>query len=518
MQAKRPTDSRIENAAFAQALERVAAAAGPMPAEKSGLTEAQEYAEIPDKIAKPAAKAGSLVSKGLDKVGDKPGSDAVGNFTDLLKDLLKSVKTVLKGAEAITVANEKTTTENVLKATKATSDSAATLLSISENATKVASTFSAADVAASLAANVVPGISLAKAVMTLVGGVFTLREANGNRDTSQQSLFDVRLKTHGTKDIDSLVNPLKYMTTMLTKKYEQAIWGVGSAIKDIVCSALELAGGLLGIPTAAKAALAVVDGLHSLGHFVHNQVLAWESESARGAAIEALEGSAEQQMRHDPAMVMDVIITRAKDASEPAAIAMLERYVTAEEIASQPMLALRKKVLELMGVSENPQTVYTVMKKAVSSAGNVLFGPSEESWLARRTREQKQLAADRTLMDGKERGYLWHFQMAFKGDSFDRSKAQTAVKMKVACAVGPIVVGYDATPKELGQFAAKVKDAPLHQLMEAEQNKDTPPEWKQFLQGIIQERMAKALLSHKNTPLPKPPPPPLPPRPKKPGA
>jgi hypothetical protein len=138
----------------------------------------------------------------------------------------------------------------------------------------------------------------------------------------------------------------------------------------------------------------------------------------------------------------------------------------------------------------------------------------------------KQLGADRTSLDGKNRDWKWRLQMAFKSkESYGRSVAQTNIKMgpdavapkkaapKIFCKVGDKVLFQTATKAQATAFAESIKDLPLEVLLKAVDDPTTDPEWRGIIQDMVDARF-KAKAATK-PPAPPKKAPPLPPRPAK---
>jgi hypothetical protein len=455
--------------------------------------------------------------------------------TGILNDVLAGAKAMLKAVKAIGEAHEVRTTENVVTATKASADSVSSLSSLSADAAKLAAAIDGG-VAGSVA-KVLPGFSIVTSVTNMVSGLISTRDLSGQQDKANQGLFKLRTDKKNAAKVDVLVRPLLLMISHLDKKYEKAVWSLIKAVSDTVLDITTLAtAGGFGIPAAIQAGTKALDTLHSLGHLIDDNLRAMAAQSARKDSVGALEGAAEGQLRNDPAFAMDAIIMQAKSKKDPVALAFLSTYgISATDATKQPMNTLRERALFEMGVGADPLTTYQTVKMiggaALKGVADAAVG-AKDSVVA--TVDQygaaKQLGADRTALDGKDRDWKWRLTMAFKSkESFGRSTAQTALKLgadtpapksagpaaPIECKVGSKVLFASANEKQQALFGEQVKDLPLDDLVKAGNDPKTSETWRQILKDMVQARLKEA--AKKAVP---PPPaakkaPALPPRPTK---
>ncbi|MDT4945973.1 MAG: hypothetical protein QOH14_2706 [Pseudonocardiales bacterium] len=470
---------------------------------------------------------------------DTQVASGIGAVTGIFNDVLAGSKAMVKAIKAIGAANEKTNTETVLVATKASADTASTLASLGSDAAKLAAVIDGG--VAGAVAKVLPGFSIVTSVTNMISGILRIRDLGTQQDKANQGLFTLRTAKENSATVDVLVRPLQLMISALDKKYEQAVWSMIQAVSDTVTNITTLAtGGGFGIPAAVQAGMKALDLLHTVGHMVDDNLRAMAAQASRKDSIGALEGAAEAQLRKDPALAMDAIIMQAKGKKDPVALNFLKTYgISPDNVADLPMTTLRERALFEIGVGADPLTTYQTIKKIgggiLGTAATVVAAPvtlikDSVSETVDQYGGAKQLAADRKELDGKDRDWKWRLQMAFKSkESYERSVAQTATKTgpkpapdapaAALCKVGAKVLFAAADEKQQTAFAETIKDLPLADLLKAANDPKNSTQWREIIQAMINERLkaqaAKKLPAPPVPPRPKKAAPPLPPRPAK---
>ncbi|MDP9094458.1 MAG: DUF4157 domain-containing protein [Actinomycetota bacterium] len=472
---------------------------------------------------------------------DTQAANGLGAATGVLNDVLSGAKAMVKAIKAIGAANEETTTENVLAATKASADTSATLAALGRDAAKLAAVIDGG--VAGAVAKVLPGFSIATSVSSMISGLLNVRTMGDQQSKANEGLFKLRVDPRNAGKVDVLVRPILLMVSHLDKKYERAVWDLIQAVSDTVLNITTLAtGGGFGIPAAIQAGTKALDMLHSAGHMIDDNLRALAAQSARTDSVGALEGAAEGQLRKDPAFAMDAIIVQAKTKKDPVALTFLSTYgISPGEAEKLPLSALRERALFEMGVGADPLTTFQTIKKIGGDVAGGVAGAVKGAAVGVKdsvvaTVDQygssKELGADRTEMDGKERDWKWRLAMAFKSkESYQRSVAQTAIKtgpkigkapagpaVATLCKVGDKVLFATATEKQQTAFADTIKTMPLPELIKAGNDPKNSELWRAIIKDMVSSRvkeMAKKLPPAPPPPAPKKLAPPLPPRPVK---
>lgn len=540
---KRPTDPRVERQARVDARNRLAFGKKPAKTETSAVDDAQGVTDKLDSygnkaltgISKPPAKILAMIGKPIDKSlaekADGPSPEKVGaeklpiigepmyrvhhglkndpttttpisvetqasngisSAASVLGDIFSAVNGVMKVVQSIMKASEDPSPRTVLGATKACNDGAKTAVSMARDAAELAKAISPG--VSQAVGSFVPGLNIAISVMSIVSSAITLADMAMRMSETNQSLFDARGRTPGAKKVDVLVYPLLHVQEGYAKKLEQASWTTAVNIANLITSVATIAsGGGYGVPVAVQAGVKVVDLLHSLGHFIADQVIVGLAKQSRVDALQSLEGAAENQLVRDPSMSVDGIVVRAKKG-DAVAIKFLEGYgVKQQEVADGKLGDIRKKVLDQLGEDADPKYVYETYKEKIGSVLELGAGISGK-WAS-----TGELAKDRNTLDpkGDQRGWGWRVKMMFKGSTkFQRSKAKTAAqkdsKDKIACRVGKVILLGDPSPTEIGTFVDAIESLPDSEILNASANPDNEQEWRELLIDLLQSRIAKA--------------------------
>ncbi len=538
---KRPTDPRIERQARLDARNRLAFGRRGPKKEESKLDDAvgvtgkiDSYgSKVLTGVSTPPAKILAMIGKPIDKqlqadaglpthdrtllekmpiIGEpidrvrhgqlkdshveKPmsvetrASDGIGAAASVLSDLLSSVNGVMKVAQSISKAATERSTRAILGATKACNDGAKTAVTMAKDAAELAKVIDPG-VSASVG-SVVPGLNIAISVLSIVSNAITLADVSMRMSDTNDSLYAARSRTPGAKKVDVMVYPLWHVHELYAKRLEQACWSTAVAISNLVTSIATVAsGGGYGIPAAVQAGIKVIDLLHSLGHFVADQVIVAIAKQSRVDSIAALEGAAENQLKRDPSMAVDGIVVQAKKG-DAVAIKFLKSYgVKEDEVKNGKLGDIRTKVLGGIGEDADPQYFYESYRDKIVG---VLTGIGS---IGGRWDSVGRLAEDRNTLDGKGRGWGWRVKMMFKGSGkYSRSKAKTAAQKNsgdaVECRVGKVYLLADATPSEIETFVNQVEGLPDSQVLDASGDPANSLEWREILVELVQSRMEKA--------------------------
>jgi hypothetical protein len=540
---KRPTDPKIERQARIDARNRLAFGRRGAKKEESKL---DAGADVTDKIesygskvltgiSKPPAQILSMIGKPIDKemqanaglpthektllekapiIGEpidrvrhgqlkddhseKPisvetrASEGIGAAASVLTDLLSAVNGVMKVAQSISKAATERSTRAILGATKACNDGAKTAVSMAKDAAELAKVIDPG--VSSAVGSVVPGLNIAISVLSIVSNAITLADMSMRMNDTNNSLSEARSRTPGAKKVDVMVYPLWHVHEVYAKKLEQACWSTAVSIANLVTSIATVAsGGGYGIPAAVQAGVKVIDLLHSVGHFVADQVIVAIAKQSRVDSVAALEGAAETQLKRDPAMAIDGIVVSAKKG-DAVAIKFLSTYgVKEDEVKNDKLGDIRKKVLAGIGEDADPKYFYESYKDKIVG---VL---TDIGSIGGRWQSTGKLAQDRNALDkdGSQRGWGWRVKMMFKGKAkYARSKAKTAAQKNSAdaieCRVGKVYLLADATASEIETFVNQVEALSDAQVLDASGDPANSAEWREILVELLQSRIEKA--------------------------
>src|SRR5690554_286730 len=315
-----------------------------------------------------------------------------------------------------------------------------------------------------------PGLGVASAVMSTARGILDVAMAGRRQHETNSALWDARVLTE-QNEANVLVWPLLKMSQAHTKTLENNVWALGKNIFDLTTAIGELGTlGGFGVPKALQAGGTVIDLIHKAGHFIADEVITWQAQTAEEiSAVLHLEGGAQDELRMHPKMAVDAIIVSAVNGDEnamdyvcnyyvdgkpvtpalvkridKAAIAPAKSEVAGDKITPDDAKAVAKqrggddivliKISDAMLVDMNtegdPKSVFQKIKAGVKSAKGG-FG-LREKWNS--TGEMARVRNDHAGDDGfghtvrEDRGFGWRLKMMLKGEEkFGRSMAKTQV-------------------------------------------------------------------------------------------
>ncbi|WP_218013609.1 MULTISPECIES: DUF4157 domain-containing protein [Georgenia] len=490
-----PQGSALDLAAIDQARERLGLRQPPAPDERDTLTRAEDavgtvggYAgtgstvagllvsaggalvKDPEETKKPEAESPGLLAKGLSKLPlhseitgaqkqvaakqrSKPSDPlttkdnviaGITSVREIVTGLTGAVQSALKFAKATKRAYEDPDPRKALAAAKAGVDGLKGLNSTARSTANLAKAISPS--VTESVGKVIPGFNIAGAALGVVSNAIDLADRSLRLGQTNETIFQARSRDKAATAVDVLVHPMLGLAQSYTKQVEKASWDTGVAVSDLATAIATVAsGGGYGIPAAVQAGVKLLDTLHSLGHFVADEVLVEIARTAeRESAVLHLEGGAENELRKHPAMAVDGIIMRAVRGDQvaqsflatyevdgrPISLAML-RALDAPDLGADAgvedgFLTIRNAVLDDLGAEADPQHAYTTYKKKAGA----FLGGVRASW-----RTTGDLATKRNKMDDAatggakgHRGLAWRLKMMLRGqEATTRSVNRTAV-------------------------------------------------------------------------------------------
>ncbi|RIJ77903.1 DUF4157 domain-containing protein [Nakamurella silvestris] len=460
-------------------------------------------------LIKKSREAKDQVAKGeRSKAEDKsPKSDetkaaeGIGAVTGIISGLIGTVSNIMKAAKAISTAHETKSPRNILAATKAATDAVKAAAETAKSASTFATVLNSGVVDA--VASFVPGLNIGIAALGLISNGSTLADMSMRMNDVNNSVFDARTRGKGKAgEPDVLVYPLLKMEATYTKKVEMAAWDTGVSVSELSTSIATVASaGGFGIPTAVQAGVKLLDLLHKLGHFIADDVLARIVDKTRDEATGKLEGSAENQLKKDPAMAVDALVMSAKKG-DPIAVKFLAGYgIDETQLKDGKMMVIRTQVLKEVGEEADPLTAYKKFKSVTGSIAGAVKGVGEK-WS-----QAGAMASDRNEVNSKgksDRGFGWKLKMMFKGDEkFKRSLKKTGtyakakpvlgpVEKPIGCYIGTLALPTEPTDQEIDGFLSFVDKMALAELQKALTDKrNTGDEAQQILLRLVQEKIAQ---------------------------
>lgn len=440
----------------------------------------------------------------------------ISTVTGVFSGLLGSASATLKFVKALNKAMDDPSPRKALAAAKAGFDGLTTLTDTAKDTAGLAQLISPG-VAASVA-KVIPGLNIVTAITGLGSSVMTLADSALRMDEANTAVFDARTRTPNAKTVDVMVRPMLQVSERFTKNLEQASWSTGVAVSELVTSIATIASaGGFGIPSAVQAGVSALDTLHSLGHFIADQILARIAKSLQGESTGRLEGAAENQMRSNSGIAVDGIIMRGVQGDKIAQ-AFLANYEVDGETVTPAMLAklrladdgelsdenvhaeeslveIREAVLAAMGTTADPEYFYESWQDKI---GSVM-----EKWGDTGELAEKRNALDNpTGAAGVEpaRGLAWRLKMMLKTEEkLGRSKKKTDARRvdavpteSILVQVGNAVLPSIATEKQVQAFVAELETMPDAQIVAAANAPDIADAARELLLKFVQDRLAKA--------------------------
>ncbi|SFJ70804.1 DUF4157 domain-containing protein [Cellulomonas sp. KH9] len=478
------------------------------------------------------------------KTAGGQAKEGISTVTGMLGGLLTAVREAFATARSVRDAWKEKDPYAAMAATKSGASAVDGLVSAAKSTANLAKLIDSG--VAGGVAKVVPGLDIAASALAMVKAVTDVAVAGMRQHETDTAMFAARLNRAG-KNANVMVWPLMNVSRSHTKNLESTTWALGSSVVDLGLSIGQVAsGGGFGIPAAIKGVKSVVDNVHSLGHFIADEVFVVQAQTAeRESAVQHLEGGAEHELRRHPKAAVDGIILRAA-AKDPTAEAFLANYrvhgrpvgralldrikpraVAAHDprrqrsaptdlrAAEQEQLTtddgalalIREAVLESMGVDADPQTVFERTRAAFEDAVGVAGGTA--GGLVDRWRRSGALAGERnTAQAGAEanggrvrddRGLFWRVRQTLKGEEhLARKERMTAVLTAqgtgapaVGLVVGAHTLAADATPQQYAQFVDTISVQDLEAELAARPQRNSP-EMVDLLLELLQRKLTEA--------------------------
>jgi len=478
------------------------------------------------------------------KTAGGQAKEGISTVTGILGGLLTAVREAFATARSVRDAWREKDPYAAMSATKSGASAVDGLVSAAKSTANLAKLIDSG--VAGGVAKVVPGLDIAASALAMVKAVTDVAVAGMRQHETDTAMFEARANRTG-KNANVMVWPLMNVSRSHTKNLESTTWALGSSVVDLGLSIGQVAsGGGFGIPAAIKGVKSVVDNVHSLGHFIADEVFVVQAQTAeRESAVQHLEGGAEHELRRHPKAAVDGIVLRAA-AGDPTAEAFLANYRVHGRPVGRPLLdrikpravvahdprrqrsaptdlsgaeneqlttddgalaLIREAVLESMGVGADPQTVFertrAAFEDAVGAAGGTAGG------LMDRWRRSGKLAGDRnTVQAGGEadggkarddRGLFWRVRQTLKGEEhLARKERMTTVltAQGTGAAAAGLVVGAhtlatDATPPQFAAFIDQVSVADIEAELAARPQRNSP-EMVDLLLELLQRKLAEA--------------------------
>ena len=441
-------------------------------------------------------------------------SNGITSVVGILSDIQNAVLGGLKFAAAVQKASDSTSPRTVMAAAKSGADGARTLLALATKSANLAKVIDPG--VTSAVASVIPGFNIATSALSIVSNALDMGDSAMRVHETNMTLADARARD--SRDaVDVMVMPMLRVLQSYTKGLEKAVWNTSISIADLATAIATVASaGGYGIPAAVQAGVKAVDMLHSLGHFIADQVLVSITKKTQKDSVGKLEGSAEAGFKHDPTMAVDGIILRAA-GGDALALQFLANYEVDGKMIDQALVSkidpklsekaragneallgkVRASVMEAMGNDVNPQFFYEKWKETMSGVMKGVQGATSGKW-----DKAGKLAAGKNAQEGTEkRGFKWKLKMMFEYEAkLDRSQAKLDAKVKnpqaaaragVLCVVKGVPLTDNAGPVEYRTFEETAKAATDDELIAAARDPLNAPQWQDFLLEIIQDRVAK---------------------------
>ncbi|MCC2320954.1 eCIS core domain-containing protein [Cellulomonas xiejunii] len=486
-----------------------------------------------------------------DKLADDPlktaggqAKEGISTVTGMLGGLLTAVREAFATARSVRDAWKEKDPYAAMKATKSGASAVDGLVSAAKSTANLAKLIDSG--VAGGVAKVVPGLDIAASALAMVKAVTDVAVAGMRQHETDTAMFEARANRTG-KNANVMVWPLMNVSRSHTKNLESTTWALGSSVVDLGLSIGQVAsGGGFGIPAAIKGVKSVVDNVHSLGHFIADEVFVVQAQTAeRESAVQHLEGGAEHELRRHPKAAVDGIVLRAAAGDptaeaflanyrvhgRPVGRALLDRIKPRAVVAHDPrrqrssptdlsgaeneqlttddgaLALIREAVLESMGVGADPQTVFERTRAAFEDAIGAVGGTA--GGLMDRWRRTEGLAGDRnTARAGAEanggkarddRGLFWRVRQTLKGEEHvSRKERMTAVlgAQGTGGASATLVVGthelpVDATPPQFAAFIDAITTQDIEAELAARPQRNSP-EMVDVLLELLQRKLTEA--------------------------
>lgn len=443
--------------------------------------------------------------------------EGIKTVTGVLGGLLTTTLNVMKFAKAVQTAHSERSAANILAATKAAADALKSMGETSKSTAGMAKLISPG--LTSSVGSVIPGLNIFTSVMSMIGNSIAMGQSAIRVQDTDDALFSAQ-STKPKAGVNVLVYPLLRVLQSYTKGLEKSVWDTAISISDFSTGVATVAtGGGFGIPVAVQAGVKVLDALHSVGHFIADQVLVSITKKAQGESLQSLEGAAENSLQQDPAMAIDGIILSAV-RGDPIAMKFVGTYAIDDKPIDEQLLKrlkptpgdhgdeavftrIRAAMLAGMGEDTDPQYFYQKWREKIGGALKSAKAATSGKWS-----ETKTLAEDRNALGGKrsDRGYGWRIKMMFSTQAgHERSKAHTAVNKEASqpgVPAGPVtVLGTagnwallsSATPDQQQAFAKKMEAMTDDELKAAAAEPKNTDQFKETIRNILADRVARQL-------------------------
>lgn len=452
--------------------------------------------------------------------GAMPASDAtkaktgIGQVIGIFTSLLGAVQSAFSMATSIKSAWENKDAFEGLKATKAGAAGLDGLVGAAKQTANLAKLIDSG--VSSGVAQVVPGLDIASAALSIVKATMDVTMTGIRQRETDVSMFGARARS--TDKVDVTVYPLMKVSQVYTKQLENHCWVLGSAIGDLVLSIAQVAsGGGYGIPLAIKSGKAVLDNLHSLGHYIADNVLAVMAKRAqKESEVLHLEGAAEDELKRHPKMAVDGIVVRAAQG-DPVAIEFLSHYriegkrITADYVkqinpssvrpgsdpddgggeGSMLLAKIRTAVLGSMSTDADPKTAYDEIMGHLETAKGIGSKVTGTVTSVRTTWTETGTLADKRnalAKDGKlggnektDRGLGWRIRMFVSSAKREKLTHRTnafeemePLPPGVICVIGDKQIGASAGDDALAALAASLTVAELEAELARKPRRNVP--------------------------------------------
>ena len=439
----------------------------------------EKVAEAPGKLAKfKAFLGGKKAPKETERDKyDTPetkfdqGTDGAQAAGGIITKLAEAVSEAMSMANHVKAAVKSGDPWEAVKATKAGLGSTNGLVNAASETAKLSRSIQPS--LAKEVAGVIPGLGVATAVIDVTRAVLDVAMAGRRMHETDTALYDARARTSGD-EADVMVWPLMKMSQAHTKSLENNVWGLGKSIFDLGASIAEL--GTAGAAKVAKTVGSVIDGVHSLGHLIADEILTWRAKRAKKlSSVMHLEGAAQDELRMHPQMAVDAIIVQASQGDEKAVAYLCNYYVDGKQVTPElvqriqvaavrvapkdtgkvadpkdikqqdtgrdsddiVLIKIRNAVLEDMNTEGDPKSIFDKLRAGVAAAKGG-FGLGEkwsQTGEMAKTRNAHASDEDFAHSEGADRGFMWRVKMMLKGEEkFKRSVAKTQVLQDIDAA------------------------------------------------------------------------------------
>lgn len=285
------------------------------------------------------------------------------------------------------------------------------VVGLGNNACSLAGDFGGVALANTMAQNVLPGLGIVSAALSMIQAAKNLA-GHAGRARAEKAHLDVAAKN---KEI--------VLRTVIQHLYNRGVQLVAHSSVDLVANTLLALGDALVLSVVAAGAGAIVKtaagilvGANKAAKTLIDSYRAGRAQATRREWQLAEPGSAEKLLADDPFHVAQTLVLLGRDGN-PLALEELKHYgVTPEMLATSHPDNVRTLILRQIEESQNPKTVTqklvglkAVLDKIGSAAVSVLSRPKDIRDLAK--------AKNQIAYGGKRtRGLGWGIRQFFAGD------------------------------------------------------------------------------------------------------